>query len=79
MVVQVGLRSIIKLVGEHFEDFVLVPHKGVLPRINSKIPVASALSDKLYELTVKKIIGIRWNKNGDLIVDVSGTKQEVYN
>lgn len=56
---------------------VLVPHKGVLPRVNSKIPVSSALSDKSYELTVNEIIDIRWNDNGDLIVDVSGTKKEI--
>lgn len=56
---------------------VLVPHKGTLPRVDSKIPVNSPLTGKSYELTVKKIVDIRWNDYGDLIVDVSGTKKEI--
>jgi hypothetical protein len=56
---------------------ILVPPKGTLPQINGKLPVSSALSSKSYELTVKKILGLRWNKSGDLIVEVRGTKKQL--
>jgi hypothetical protein len=56
---------------------VLVRAHGRLPKVNSTLPVSSGLSNKSYELKVKKILDLRWNKSGDLIVEVSGTKKEL--
>lgn len=50
---------------------------GELPKINGNLRTGSALSGKQYEVTVKKIVDLRWNSNGDLVVEVSGSKKEI--
>jgi hypothetical protein len=58
------------------EITVLVKIGEDLPKINKKLYTNSPLTNKTYEVTIKKILDLRWNKNGDLIVVVSGSKKE---
>lgn len=58
---------------------VLVEVGAELPKVGGKLLTSSGLTGKEYEVTVKKIVGLRWNKSGALIVELSGTKEIVIN
>ena len=47
----------------------LVPPGAPLPNPGQTVEAKSALTDTIYEVKVKKITALRWNKDGQLIVE----------
>jgi hypothetical protein len=57
-------------------DFsLLVPHKSKLPEIGKDFTVVSGLTEQRYAIKVKKIQSLRWNDNGDLVVEIDGDRR----
>jgi hypothetical protein len=46
-----------------------VPPGAPLPNPGKIVEAKSALTDTVYLVKVKKIIGLRWHSNGELIVN----------
>jgi hypothetical protein len=56
-------------------DFtLLVDHKGILPVVGKEFQVKSCLTDEISFIKVKAIHALRWNDNGDLVVEIDGIK-----
>ncbi len=47
----------------------LVPPGAPLPNPGEYVEARSDLTDQVYQVKVKKLISLRWNKQGDLIVE----------
>lgn len=61
--------------GWHYNEMTQLVKKGEdIPQPFTTIKVASALSEEVYTVKVKTITGMRWNSNGDLVVDFLGRK-----
>lgn len=48
---------------------IVVPPGAPLPNPGQTVEAKSALTDTIYEVKVKKILNLRWNKAGHLVVE----------
>lgn len=54
------------------DAIMLVKNKGELPKLNDVMEFERALSEKIVTFKVKKIVNLKWNQEGDLIVSLKG-------
>lgn len=47
----------------------VIPPGAPLPNPGKTVEAKSALTDTIYEVKVKKITALRWNQDGQLIVE----------
>lgn len=56
---------------------VLVKPGNALPAVGKDIPLESALTGRKYAVKVKRIRSLKWNSEGNLVVEVDGDRKEL--
>lgn len=60
------------------DEYVVVVQPGAdLPAVGGTLRLGSGLTNKQYDVTVKKIVSMKWNKYNNLVVVVKGCRKEV--
>lgn len=62
------------------DQFMILVQPGAgLPAIGCTLHTGSPLTGMAYQIKVTKIVGLKWNKENQLIVTVEGTRKAVEN